>query len=48
MFVTSANAALSTLAEAGDDAINPYFVGGLTLAGLLLLLAITNLLNRDR
>ncbi|GAA1925512.1 hypothetical protein GCM10009716_37220 [Streptomyces sodiiphilus] len=39
---------LTVLAEGQNEGVNPYFVGGLTLAGLLLLLWITTRLNRDR
>ncbi|KAF4407021.1 MULTISPECIES: hypothetical protein [Streptomyces] len=54
MSLPSSAHALLTLASGGGEhgsnheSLNPYLIGGLTLAALLLLLWITTRLNRDR
>ena len=53
MILSSAAASLASLtplaAEGGQhDSLQPYLVGGLTVAALCLLLWITTRLNRDR
>jgi energy-converting hydrogenase Eha subunit B len=50
MMLSSATTALSPLASEGGQhaSLEPYLIGGLTLAALCVLLWITTRLNRDR
>jgi hypothetical protein len=50
MILSSATTALTPLAEEGGPhaSLEPFLVGGLTLAALCLLLWLTTRLNRDR